>query len=44
MYFENTKNVFSFCTLRNGDFVGTTPVILSTPISIGKEQKFGLNL
>ena len=42
MYFENTKNVFSFVRYENGDFVGTTPVILSTPINIGKEQKFGL--
>jgi outer membrane receptor protein involved in Fe transport len=42
MYFENTKNVFSFVRYENGDFVGSTPVILSTPINIGKEQKFGL--
>jgi outer membrane receptor protein involved in Fe transport len=42
MYFENTKNVFSFVRYENGDFVGTTPVIISTPINIGKEQKFGL--
>ncbi|MFT5251757.1 MAG: outer membrane receptor for ferrienterochelin and colicins [Flavobacteriales bacterium] len=53
MYFENTKNVFSFVRYENGDFVGGTtnqngqnvggtPVILSTPINIGKEQKFGL--
>lgn len=42
MYFENTKNVFSFVRYENGDFVGTTPVILSTPINIGKEQKFGI--
>lgn len=53
MYFENTKNVFSFVRYESGDFVGGTtdqngnnvggtPVILSTPINIGKEQKFGM--
>jgi outer membrane receptor protein involved in Fe transport len=42
MYVENTKNVFSFVRYENGDFVGGTPVILSTPINIGKEQKAGL--
>ena len=41
LYFENTKNVFSFVRYESGDFVDGTPVILSTPINIGKEQKFG---
>ncbi|WP_413998778.1 TonB-dependent receptor domain-containing protein [Flavobacterium sp. W1B] len=41
MYFENTTDVFSFVRFESGEFVGDTPVILSTPINIGKEQKFG---
>ncbi|HEY4618663.1 MAG TPA: TonB-dependent receptor [Flavobacterium sp.] len=41
MYFENTTDVFSFVRYENGEFVDGTPVILSTPINIGKEQKFG---
>ena len=52
LYFENTTDVFSFVRYESGDFVngvddgtgtlvGGTPVILSTPINIGKEQKFG---
>lgn len=41
MYFENTTDVFSFVRFESGEFVGNTPVILSTPINIGKEQKFG---
>ncbi len=40
-YFENTKNVFSFVRFETGDFVDGTPVILSTPINLGKEQKVG---
>ncbi|MEZ7497763.1 outer membrane beta-barrel family protein [Flavobacterium sp. Arc3] len=41
MYFENTTDVFSFVRYESGEFVDGTPVILSTPINIGKEQKFG---
>ncbi|KDN54391.1 outer membrane beta-barrel family protein [Flavobacterium seoulense] len=57
LYFENTKNVFSFIRYPNGDVVEQevdntddgidnpvtteTPVILSTPINLGKEQKIG---
>ncbi|NRT15523.1 outer membrane receptor protein involved in Fe transport [Flavobacterium sp. 28A] len=52
MYFERTTDVFSFVRYESGDFVGGTtdvngvntggtPVVLSTPINIGKEQKFG---
>jgi outer membrane receptor for ferrienterochelin and colicins len=41
MYFENTIDVFSFVRYENGEFVDGTPVILSTPINIGKEQRFG---
>lgn len=43
-YFENTKNVFSFVRSETGDFVDGTPVILSTPINLGKEQKFGFEM
>tara|TARA_R110000868_G_scaffold57476_7_gene177452 strand:+ start:11183 stop:13663 length:2481 start_codon:yes stop_codon:yes gene_type:complete len=41
MYMENTTDVFSFVRYESGEFVNGTPVILSTPINIGKEQKFG---
>jgi hypothetical protein len=41
MYFENTVDVFSFVRYESGEFVDGT--ILSTPINIGKEQRFGLN-
>jgi len=40
-YFEDTKDVFSFVRTPNGDNVGGIPVILSRPINLGKEQKFG---
>ena len=40
-YFEDTKDVFSFVRTPNGDTVGGIPVILSKPINLGKEQKFG---
>ncbi|MEN9909820.1 MAG: hypothetical protein RLZZ540_2969 [Bacteroidota bacterium] len=42
MYFENTKNVFSFVRTETGDYVGNNPVVLSSPINIGKEQQFGM--
>lgn len=65
LYFENTKNVFTFVRYPNGDFVTTqtpnpdydldnpndpnnpefieteNPVILSTPVNLGREQKIG---
>jgi len=40
-YFEDTKDVFSFVRSPNGDTVNGIPVILSRPINLGKEQKFG---
>jgi outer membrane receptor protein involved in Fe transport len=40
-YFENTKDVFSFVRSPTGDDVNGIPVILSRPINLGKEQKFG---
>lgn len=41
MYFENTKDVFSFVRTETGEFVGNNPVVLSSPINLAKEQKFG---
>lgn len=40
-YFEDTKNVFSFVRFPTGDLVNGIPVIKSSPINLGKEQKFG---
>jgi outer membrane receptor for ferrienterochelin and colicins len=40
-YFEDTKDVFSFVRSPTGDEVNGIPVILSRPINLGKEQKFG---
>ncbi|MDR7371379.1 outer membrane beta-barrel family protein [Flavobacterium aquidurense] len=40
-YFEDTKDVFSFVRTPNGEVVNGIPVILSRPINLGKEQKFG---
>lgn len=41
MYFENTKDVFSFVRTETGEYVGDNPVILSSPINLAKEQQFG---
>jgi len=41
LYFENTTDVFSFVRFESGEFVDGTPVILSTPVNVGKEQKIG---
>jgi len=40
-YFEDTKDVFSFVRSPNGKNVDGIPVIVSKPINLGKEQKFG---
>ncbi|TRX38318.1 outer membrane beta-barrel family protein [Flavobacterium restrictum] len=40
-YFENTTDVFTFVRLQTGEEVNGVPVILSTPINLGKEQKMG---
>jgi len=40
-YFEDTKDVFSFVRSATGDEVNGIPVIKSSPINLGKEQKFG---
>ena len=40
-YFEDTKDVFSFVRSLTGDTVNGIPVIKSSPINLGKEQKFG---
>jgi len=44
MYYENTSDVFTFVRLETGDFVNGTPVILSTPINLAKEQRLGFEL
>jgi outer membrane receptor for ferrienterochelin and colicins len=45
MYYENTTDVFTFVRLETGDLVnGTTPVILSTPINLAKEERLGFEL
>ena len=41
MYYENTKDVFSFVRTETGEYVGNNPVILSSPINLAKEQQFG---
>lgn len=41
MFFESTKNVFSFVRTETGEYVGDNPVILSSPINLAKEQQFG---
>jgi four helix bundle protein len=41
-YFEDTKDVFSFVRSLTGDTVNGIPVIKSSPINLGKEEKFGL--
>lgn len=40
-YFEDTKDVFSFVRSPTGEDINGVPVILSRPINLGKEQKFG---
>ncbi len=42
VFFENTKNVFSFVRTETGDYVGNNPVVLSSPINVGKEQQLGM--
>ncbi len=40
-YLEDTKDVFSFVRSPTGQEENGIPVILSRPINLGKEQKFG---
>lgn len=40
-YFEDTKDVFSFVRSTTGEDVNGIPVIRSSPINLGKEQKLG---
>jgi len=40
-YFEDTKDVFSFVRSPTGDEINGIPVIRSSPINLGKEQKYG---
>lgn len=40
-YFENTKDVFSFVRTPDGKTDEGIPIILSRPINLGREQKYG---
>ena len=41
MYLNKTTNSFQFIRRESGDFVDGTPVILSTPINLATEYRFG---
>ncbi|TDD97048.1 outer membrane beta-barrel family protein [Flavobacterium cellulosilyticum] len=41
MYANKTTDSFQFIRRENGDFVNGTPVILSTPINLATENRFG---
>lgn len=41
MYLNKTTDSFQFIRRENGDFVNGTPVILSTPINLATEYRFG---
>jgi outer membrane receptor protein involved in Fe transport len=41
MYFNKTTNSFQFTRRENGDFVNGTPVIVSTPINLATEFRYG---
>ena len=40
-YFEDTKDIFSFVRSPTGDEINGIPVIKTSPINLGKEQKYG---
>lgn len=40
-YLNHTSDVFQFVRRESGDFVNGTPVILSGPINLAKEYRFG---
>ena len=42
-YFEDTKDVFSFVRSPTGDDVNGIPVIRSSPINLGREQRAGFD-
>ncbi len=41
IYYEYTKDVFSFVRLETGEFVNGTPVIMSTPINLAEQDQIG---
>lgn len=41
MYLNKTTDAFQFIRRENGDFVGELPVIVSTPINLATEYRFG---
>jgi outer membrane receptor for ferrienterochelin and colicins len=40
-YINLTNDPFQFIRRPNGDYVGNTPVIITSPLNIGKEFRFG---
>lgn len=40
-YFNKTKDVFQFVRRENGEFSNGTPVVLSGPINLAEEMRFG---
>jgi len=40
-YFNRTKDVFQFVKRENGEFSNGTPVVLSGPINLAEERRFG---
>lgn len=40
-YFNHTSDSFQFIRRESGDFAGTTPVILTNPINLATEDRFG---
>ncbi|RZK09588.1 MAG: TonB-dependent receptor, partial [Flavobacterium sp.] len=40
-YFNRTKDVFQFVRRENGEFSNGTPVVLSGPINLAEERRFG---
>lgn len=43
-YYNRTNDVFQFVRRENGEFVDGIPVILSSPINISSEDRFGFEL
>jgi hypothetical protein len=40
-YFNHTSDSFQFVRQESGEFVGTTPVIVSSPVNLATEDRFG---
>lgn len=44
IYYNDSRSVFQFTRRESGRFVGTTPVLVSTPVNLDKETRYGLEL